>query len=247
MTTYANWVAKTAGVLTDDLGLDTGDRVASTCRATGWGRCSSAAPGWPGSRWSPTPDAELVVHGPEGSSAPRPAARLRAAVRGRSPRPVGRRGAGLRHALAGAARRVPRASGRRDDAALDGVEQAGLIARAASYDGGGERVVTDLNPVVGVGTDLFAGTLVQGGSVVWTARPDPERWTGGRVPTGDPRGAGTNRPGRTSRTRPPRSGGRRAPCRTRCRGPAKVAGRLSRASRSGSRSPSTSPAPTTQS
>ena len=28
VTTYANWVAKTAGVLTDDLGLDTGDRVA---------------------------------------------------------------------------------------------------------------------------------------------------------------------------------------------------------------------------
>ena len=38
------------------------------------------------------------------------------------------------------------------------------------------RVLTDLNPVVGAGTDLFAGTLVQGGSVVWTARPDPELW-----------------------------------------------------------------------
>ena len=50
-TTYANWVSKTAGVLVDDLGLDVGDTVASTCHRTGWGRCCSAARGWPASSW----------------------------------------------------------------------------------------------------------------------------------------------------------------------------------------------------
>ena len=180
VTTYANWVAKTAGVLTDDLGLDTGDRVALDLP------CHWLGPVFLGGAWLaglevvPDGDADVVVHGPDGSERAADqrlgCALLPFAVAAREPwaggvLDYGTLWPGQPDAFLG----LP---GGEHDAALDGADQAALIARAASYDGGDHRVLTDLNPVVGAGTDLFVGTLVQGGSVVWTARPDPDLWTG---------------------------------------------------------------------
>jgi uncharacterized protein (TIGR03089 family) len=180
VTTYANWVAKTAGVLTDDLGLDTGDRVALDLP------CHWLGPVFLGGAWLAGlevvtgGDADVVVHGPEGSDRAADqrlgCALLPFAVAAREPwadgvLDYGTLWPGQPDAFLG----LP---GGEHDAALDGADQATLLARAASYDGGGHRVLTDLNPAVGAGTDLFTGTLVQGGSVVWTAHPDPELWAG---------------------------------------------------------------------
>ncbi len=180
VTTYANWVSKTAGVLTDDLGLDVGDRVAIDLP------CHWLGPVFLGGAWLAGLEvvtgeaADVLVLGPGGSSRTGDqrlgCALLPFAVAAREPLPDGVQDYGtLWPGQPDAFLGLP---GGADDAALDGADQAGLIARAASYDGGGERVATDLNPVVGAGTDLFVGTLVQGGSVVWTTRPDPERWVG---------------------------------------------------------------------
>ena len=64
------------------------------------------------------------------------------------------------------------------EAAYDGDDQAALLTRAASYDAGDERWITDLDPSSADGIALFLGTIVRGGSVVWTAHPDPELWVG---------------------------------------------------------------------
>ncbi len=180
VTTYANWVSKTAGVLTDDLGLDTGDRVALDLP------CHWLGPVFLGGAWLAglevvTGDgADVVVHGPAGSARGGDlrlgCALLPFAVAAREPWPAGVLDFGtLWPGQPDAFLGLPGGPG---DAALDGVDQASLLARAAAYDGGSERVATDLNPVEGGGTELFVGTLVQGGSVVWTARPDPERGVG---------------------------------------------------------------------
>ena len=181
VTTYANWVAKTAGVLTDELGLDAGDRVALDLP------CHWLGPVFLGGAWLAglevvtDGDADVVVHGPGRVRRVRRTSGWAArCCRSRSQRAepwadgvldYGTLWPGQPDAFLG----LP---GGAHDAALDGADQAALLARAASYDGGEHRVLTDLNPVVGAGTDLFAGTLVQGGSVVWTAHPDPELWAG---------------------------------------------------------------------
>lgn len=179
-TTYANWVAKTAGVLVDDLGLDAGDTVALDLPAHWLGPVLAGGTWLAGLELVSEGAADVVVHGPDGSD--RQAgqrvgcALLPFAVAARGPWPPGVLDFGtLWPGQPDAFLGVP---GSATDPAYDGTDQATLIARATSYDGGAERWITDLNPVDAGGVALLLGTLVHGGSVVWTARPDPELWVG---------------------------------------------------------------------
>ncbi len=202
VTTYANWVAKTAGVLADDLGLDAGDRVTVDLPTHWLGPVFLGATWQAGLQLTDDPDADAVVQGPDGS--PRSAAQ--------------RLGCAL-HPFA-VASRVPMSAGvldfgtlwpgqpdafcgtppGPDSEATDELTQRALVehARSLPYDEG-ERVLTDLNPVSVEGRDLFLGTLAHGGSVVWVARPDPERWSGRALSERVARTA------RASRLQPPRS------------------------------------------
>ena len=255
VTTYANWVAKTAGVLIDDLGLDAGDRVALDLPTP------LARPGVPRRRLAGRargghrrPTRTWWCTGPTGRRARRRTSGWAArCCRSRSP-PASRCPTGCWTTARSGPGSPTRSSGSRavpDDAALDGADQAGADrprrvvrrrrrSRAHRPEPGGRRRHRPVRRHLGAGR-----------VVVWTARPDPERWAGRAGPeqaTREVRAPVLSRPGRTSRTRPRRSGAPRARCRTWCPGPATGSrSTFSRASRSGTRSPSTSPAPTTQS
>jgi uncharacterized protein (TIGR03089 family) len=179
-TTYANWVAKTAGVLVDDLGLDAGDTVALDLPPHWLGPVLLGGTWLAGLGLVSEGAADVVVHGPAGTereAGQRVGCALQPfAVAAREPWPggvldFGTLWPGQPDAFLG----LP---GGADDPAYDGADQATLLAAATSYDGGSERWITDLNPVGAGGIALFLGTLVNGGSVVWTARPDPELWVG---------------------------------------------------------------------
>lgn len=186
VTTYANWVAKTAGVLTDVLDLEPGDRVRVDL-PNHW-----LGPVFLGATWLAglevrTPasaaevEADLVVQGPGGSTIPAHQ-RLGCAL---LPFAVSAPGAldgdvvdfgtlwpGQPDAFLG----VPAAG---SDLALDGVDQATMLDRARGLGYAvGERVLTDLNPVTTAGLDVFVGALAMGGSVVLLAHPDPGLWAG---------------------------------------------------------------------
>lgn len=178
VTTYANWVAKTAGVFLDDLGLDAGDRVAVDLPTHWLGPVFLGAAWLAGLPVTHDPPAEVVVQGPEGSGIRAEqrlgCALLPFAVAAREPMPgdvldFGTLWPGQPDAFVGA----PAGP---DEQATEGHTQAMLLehARSLGY-AAGERVLTDLNPVSSEGRDLFLGTLVSGGSVIWVAHPDLPR------------------------------------------------------------------------
>jgi uncharacterized protein (TIGR03089 family) len=185
VTTYANWVAKTAGVLVDDLGLDAGDRVVldlpthwlgPVFLGAAWLAGLRVVRGGPGST-----GADAVVHGPDGSGVEADqrlgCALLPFAVAAREPMAAGVLDFGT--LWPGQPDAFPGVPAGPDEPATDGHTQRALIEHARSLaNAAGERVLTDLNPVSDEGLDLFLGTLVAGGSVVWVARPDQQRWSG---------------------------------------------------------------------
>lgn len=181
VTTYANWVAKTAGVLVDDLGLDAGDRVAVDLPTHWLGPVFLGAVWLAGMQVTAGPDAEAVVEGPDGSGVDADqrlgCALLPFAVAAREPMPGGALDFGtLWPGQPDAFLGVPAGP---DERATDALTQAALLDRARSLAyAAGERVLSDLNPVSERGGDLFLGTLVAGGSVAWVARPDQQRWSG---------------------------------------------------------------------
>ncbi len=187
--TYANWVAKTAGVLQDELGLERGDAVLVDL-PTHW-----LAPVWLGACWSaglavtddPSMDSSLTVCGPTGLAQH---AASGAPVVALSLLPMGRRFVEpLPHGVvdfgvvvwgqpdAFVAYDPPSAE---DPAWLGstGLTQGDLLTEAArtSWSAPGTRLLTDLAPSTAAGLGAFLGPLVGGGGTVWVAEPDPDGW-----------------------------------------------------------------------
>lgn len=185
--TYANWVAKTAGLVQDEIGLERGDRLHVDLPAH-W-----LTPVWLGAAWTvglevtAGPEgADLVVCGPDGLDRHTGAGPVVAL----SLLPMGARfGEPLPHGVVDYGAVVwgqpdaflPLEPPEPDDVAWSGsttLTQADVAvgAGAESWDPG-TRLVTDLSPVTDAGLPAFLGPLVAGGGTVWVANPDPDGWS----------------------------------------------------------------------
>jgi uncharacterized protein (TIGR03089 family) len=188
--TFANWVAKTAGVLTDELELERGETVLLDL-PTHW-----LAPVWLGACWSsglavtPDPDADsaLVVCGPGGleryAGGDRPVVALSLQPMGRrftEPLPGGVIDFGVVVWGQPDSFVAVDPPGPEDLAWVDGDEalsQSEVLSRAAgsAWSAPQSRLLTDLAPVTPRGLEAFLAPLVGGGGTVWVANPDPAGW-----------------------------------------------------------------------
>ncbi len=188
VTTYANWVAKTAGLVQDELGLERGDRVLVDLPAH-W-----LTPVWLGAAWTvglevttaPAAGVDLVVCGPDGVPQHAGAAEhvialslLPMGARFREPLPDGvvDYGAVVWGQPDSFLAMDPVGP---DDLAWSGATpssratQADLVAPGTAEPG--VRLLTDLSPATDAGLPAFLDPLVAGGSTVWVANPDPDGW-----------------------------------------------------------------------
>lgn len=191
--TYANWVAKTAALLQDELDVERGDRLLVDL-PTHW-----LAPVWLGAAWTvgaavlpagpgQAARADLVVCGPDGpteyASTGVPvvaSALLPMGARFRDPLPAGVVDYG---AVVWGQPDVHVAvdpPGAGDAAWVEDateVTQGDLLARAAGGELGasGTRLLTDLPPVSIPGIVAFLGPLVAGGGTVWVRHPRSDGW-----------------------------------------------------------------------
>jgi uncharacterized protein (TIGR03089 family) len=196
VTTYANWVSKTANLLTDELGLDAGDTVLLDLPSH-W-----LVPVFLGAAWSagltvttsPEPAHDLVVCGPDGLDRHTGGVEVVAcsllpfAVRFAEPLPPGVLDYGLLwpgqsdvfvSVTPPSPDTVAWVSGDRP------LPQAQLLEAAATTDlGSGVRLLTDLHPAADAGVPAFLAPVAQGGSLVlvrnaaedgWPARQRDER------------------------------------------------------------------------
>jgi uncharacterized protein (TIGR03089 family) len=183
VTTYANWVAKTASLLVEEYDLERGQGV-HVDLPTHW-----LGPVFLGAAWTvglvvTTPEAaDAVVCGPDGlatwagraADLPVLACSLRPmGVRFADPLPDGVHDFGIEvwsQPDAFVAWDPPRD----DDAALPGVSQGELWSAAAAgsllTDGG--RLLTEANPASPPGIATFVEPLARGGSLVLVAHADP--------------------------------------------------------------------------
>ena len=187
--TYANWVAKTAGVLQEELGLERGD-IALVDLPTHW-----LAPVWLGACWSMglgittdrSADTALVVCGPEGleryAATDRPVVALSLLPMGRrfaEPLPPGVVDFGVvvwGQPDSFVADDPPTPS---DPAWLgpSARTQAEVLTGAPDGRWGspGTRLLTNVTPTSEEGVAAFVGPLAAGGGTVWVAHPDPAGW-----------------------------------------------------------------------
>jgi uncharacterized protein (TIGR03089 family) len=186
VTTYANWVAKTANLLLDEYLLDPGDVVRLALPAH-W-----LVPVFLGAAWSaglvattdPDADAALLVTGPEPSDVPGPqlaCALLPFAVPFPRPLPGGVDDYGVLwpgqpDALTAPSPVEPATPGWLEDGAT--TDQGALLARAREHGAQleGSRLLTDLHPAADAGTSSWLAALARGGSLVLVTNPDDERW-----------------------------------------------------------------------
>lgn len=193
VTTYANWVSKTANLLTDEYLLEHGDTIRLDLPAH-W-----LVPVFLGAAWAAgiavTADdneaTHLVVTGPDPDPDATPDVPVLAcsllpfAVRFREPLPEAVDDYGDLWPnqpdvfLPGVA-----PSGRTIAEHTAGVaqSQSALIASAAEHAAGwpGDRLLTDLHPAESWGTTTWLAALVGGGSVVMVTNADHERWSARR-------------------------------------------------------------------
>ena len=189
VTTYANWVAKTAGLLQDELGLERGGLVLLDL-PTHW-----LGPVWLGAAWAMgltvtadhdrRTDADVVVCGPDGVATYGEDAG-RAPVVALSLRPLG---APFAEALPpGVVDYAAVVLGQPDAFAAYDPPQPG---DAAWQDAGGAartqedllatdplpgRLLTDVNPCADAGLDTLLGPLLGGGGTVWVRNPVTDGW-----------------------------------------------------------------------
>lgn len=186
-TTYANWVSKTANLLTDELGLLEGETVLLDLPAH-W-----LVPVFLGAAWSsgmsvstdPAVPHDLVVCGPQGvpdHSAPTVLAcsLLPFAVRFADPLPPGVLDYGLlwpgqSDVFAPVVPPTPDTVAwleQRDASThADLLEAAGRLGHEP-----GVRLLTDLHPATDRGVPAFLGPLVHGGSLVLLSEPQEQTW-----------------------------------------------------------------------
>lgn len=160
VTTFANWVSKTANLLTDELMLDPGDGIRIALPPHWLG------PVFLGAAWSAglevTDDADVVVVGPDGIDA----------------------GAGTVLACALHPFALPFAdplpAGVLDHGTLWPGQSDVFPAYAATEldapPADDRRVLTDIDPLGPDGRELFLGLLAGRGSLVLVAHPDDGKW-----------------------------------------------------------------------
>lgn len=191
--TYANWVAKTAGLLQDDLDLEPGSRVLVDLPTHWLGAV------WLGAAWSAglcvttqtdrLDHADAVVCGPKSLEAYADAADRRPVV-AVSLRPLGGRfvdplpGGVIDYATVVLAQPdvfvatdtpSPDHPAWLDDLGM--LTQGQLVAAAATAGvtpGGG--LLTDVNPCSRDGLDTLLGPLARDAATVWVRHPDPALW-----------------------------------------------------------------------
>jgi len=195
LATYANWVAKTAGLVQDEVGLERGDLVLLDL-PTHW-----LGPVWLGAAWSlgvcATDDralaaaADLVVCGPD-----RVAAHAADAgdvpVLAMSLRPLGgpftvRLPTGvtdygtvvLAQPDAFTAVDPPVATDAAWRDAAGSLDQAALLEAAGSSPvvSPGGRLLTGVNPCTRRGLETLTAPLLRGGGTVWVRHPDEGSWS----------------------------------------------------------------------
>jgi uncharacterized protein (TIGR03089 family) len=193
LVTYANWVAKTAGLLQDELGLDRGARILVDLP------CHWLATVWLGAAWSvgavvvtgAAPDEgfiECVACGP--GSVPHHRTHgepvlamslLPMAARFRDPLPAGVTDFG--EVVWGQPDAfVPIDPPEASDAAWErdgtAVGQEELLdrARTGRWSDAGTRLMTDTAPTSADGPEALLGPLLAGGGTVWVRNADPARW-----------------------------------------------------------------------
>ena len=186
--TYANWVAKTASLLVDELDLERGQRLL-VALPTHW-----LGPVFLGAAWTAgltvvfDGEADGVVCGPQrldryadlAERVPVVAtALLPLGVRFSDSLPPGVHDFGL--AVWGQPDSfAPWDPPAAEDEAVEGVTQEGLLTPAAGEvrdlltDGG--RLLTAANPASPTGLATFVVPLVRSGSTVWVRHPDPTTW-----------------------------------------------------------------------
>jgi uncharacterized protein (TIGR03089 family) len=187
VTTYANWVAKTASLAQEELDLTRGNSVAIDL-PTHW-----LGPVWLGAAWTlgmtvTTGEADLVVCGPDGVEK---YAAGEAPVVAISLRPLGGRfvealpagvvdyGAvvfGQPDAFVPYDEPVAQDVAWQDESGT--TTQADLLAAAAGAELvlDGHRLLTDVNPCSHFGSATLLGPLQGGGGTVWVANPDEASW-----------------------------------------------------------------------
>jgi uncharacterized protein (TIGR03089 family) len=194
VTTYANWVAKTASLLQDELDVERG-ALAVVDLPTHW-----LGAVWLGAAWSlgvsvtddmsRSHDADLLVTGPDAVDAAAEHAG-RVPVLALSLRPLGARfaeplpagvtdyGAVVLGQPDAFTAYDPPAGG--DVAWTDGAgslthEQVLAEAAGSSVLTAGGRLLTDLNPCTREGLVTLTAPLLTGGGTVWVRHPDPAGW-----------------------------------------------------------------------
>ncbi|WP_188780750.1 TIGR03089 family protein [Marmoricola endophyticus] len=172
VTTYANWVAKTAGVLVEDADLSEGSTVRldlpthwlgpvllGACWLVGAEVVGEGADLWVGVPDRVPPSGERMVTG-LGPFAARVADPPRGVL------DLGALWPGQPDSFLG----LPAGP---DAVAYDGAGWAELSGAAGTS---ADRVLTDLNPVTPDGAHLLVASLAGPGSVVWVADADPAGW-----------------------------------------------------------------------
>jgi uncharacterized protein (TIGR03089 family) len=181
VTTYANWVAKTATLVQDELGLERGGRIRIEL-PTHW-----LGPVWLGAAWAvglvvTTGDAELVVCGPDTLAGPTSRAQQVVAV---SLRPLGGRFAEPLPAgvvdygevvLAQPDAFLPDEPPEPDDPAWADDQETLTHRDLVALDPETSRLLTDVNPCTRAGLVTFLGPLSGGAGTVWVRNPDPASW-----------------------------------------------------------------------
>jgi uncharacterized protein (TIGR03089 family) len=188
VTTYANWVAKTAGLLVDEYDLERGQVIRIDLPVHWLGPIFLGAAWSVGLAVTHGADADAHVCGPGGLArwSERAEAERDAVVLATALHPLGTR---FDHALPPGVHDYGAEVWSQPDAwvsvdppgphdlAVDGVTQGELWAAAAAgevlADGG--RVLTEENPASPSGLSSFTEPLVRGGSLVLVANADPGR------------------------------------------------------------------------
>lgn len=185
VTTYANWVAKTASLLTEEYDLERGQRVRLDLPVHWLGPVLLGAAWSVGLVVTEDDDADLVVCGPD--TVARWADRAdHSVVLATALHPLGRRfdeplPAGVQdlgvEVWSQPDAFVPYDPPGPDDAATDTASHAELwaVAAAGSLLADGGRLFSGANPASPSGLATFTEPLVKSGSVVLLARPDPAR------------------------------------------------------------------------
>jgi uncharacterized protein (TIGR03089 family) len=195
VTTYANWVAKTAGLLQDELDVERGSLVVVDLPTHWLGAV------WLGAAWSigarvtddggRLPEAALAVCGPAGVGA-------LAAAAGRTPvvalslRPLGARFAEplpdgvtdygavvLGQPDVFVALEPPAGEDVAWEDASSSLTQEQLLVGTAGHPvmSAGGRLLTDRNPCSASGLGTLVAPLVAGGGTVWVRNPDESGWS----------------------------------------------------------------------